>query len=181
LGYESCDFQVQKKFQNCPALASSRTWPQVKQPVPARMGESRKLSPTKASSHNHLFSELSALSTQALREFHFGIWRIGELIFTSGDDAKIREPFSCRRFCVRESLRLQQIATAFNDRLATSSISITQEPQISTDVNNVWNLVRDQGVGGSNPLSPTNFFQHASAPKSGPLGFWPGALPASFA
>ncbi len=34
------------------------------------------------------------------------------------------------------------------------------KPQNSTDFNKVWNLVRDQGVGGSNPLSPTNIFKH---------------------
>src|SRR5262249_13951949 len=31
----------------------------------------------------------------------------------------------CRRFCSRKSLRLQQIATAFNERHATGSISIS--------------------------------------------------------
>ena len=36
------------------------------------------------------------------------------------------------------------------------SLRITQVHQISPSV---WNLVRDQGVGGSNPLSPTNYFQ----------------------
>jgi hypothetical protein len=32
--------------------------------------------------------------------------------------------------------------------------------QDSTNFNIGWNLVRDQGVGGSNPLSPTNLFKH---------------------
>jgi hypothetical protein len=41
--------------------------------------------------------------------------------------------------------------------------------QISTDFTTILNLVRDQGVGGSNPLSPTKSFnslQSASAPES---------------
>lgn len=33
------------------------------------------------------------------------------------------------------------------------------QQQISTDFNKGWNLVRDQGVRGSNPLSSTIYFQ----------------------
>ncbi len=33
----------------------------------------------------------------------------------------------------------------------------------------VEHLVRDQGVGGSNPLSPTIFFNHLQKPPLGPL------------
>jgi len=34
-------------------------------------------------------------------------------------------PIDCRQKCDGQSLRLQQISTAFNQRLATGSISIT--------------------------------------------------------
>jgi hypothetical protein len=43
----------------------------------------------------------------------------------------------------------------------------------------VEHLVRDQGVGGSNPLSPTNNFnalQTSNQLKDRPSGFGPGAL-----
>ena len=43
----------------------------------------------------------------------------------------------------------------FNKERATGLISIDYKLQISIDFHNVLNLVRDQGVGGSNPLSPT--------------------------
>src|ERR1017187_3033292 len=45
--------------------------------------------------------------------------------------------------------------TVFNTKAATHSIKITYFHSISTDFNQSSNLVRDQGVGGSNPLSPT--------------------------
>jgi hypothetical protein len=64
----------------------------------------------------------------------------------------------CRQICDSKSLKLQRIATAFNERPTTDSTSITYEPWISIGFNKVWNLVRDQGVEGSNPLSPTNYF-----------------------
>jgi len=32
--------------------------------------------------------------------------------------------------------------------------------QNPVEFNKGWNLVRDHGVGGSNPLSPTNFSKH---------------------
>jgi len=41
---------------------------------------------------------------------------------------------------------------------ATHSIENCYFHSISTDLNNTQKLVRDQGVGGSNPLSPTNIF-----------------------
>ena len=57
----------------------------------------------------------------------------------------------------------------FNQPYPTGSISINCEPQISTCLYRALNLVRDQGVGGSNPLSPTNVFnslrQFSSRPK----------------
>ena len=40
----------------------------------------------------------------------------------------------------------------------------------------VEHLVRDQGVGGSNPLSPTNVFNHLQTSGSGPPGVGPDAL-----
>jgi|SRR6266853_1498957 len=68
-----------------------------------------------------------------------------------------------------ESLRLQQIATAFHDRLATTSLSTSCEPQFPTCFNTDSNLVRDQGVGGSNPLSPTNIFKQMQSLMPGYL------------
>src|ERR1035437_2848030 len=50
--------------------------------------------------------------------------------------------------------------TVFNTKAATHSIKITYFRSISTDFNKSSNLVRDQGVGGSNPLSPTNTFNN---------------------
>src|ERR1019366_2143464 len=69
-----------------------------------------------------------------------------------------RQNRDCSRNCNCQSLQEPQTSTDFNDRHATGSISISYKPQLSTDFNNLWNLVRDQGVGGSNPLSPTNIF-----------------------
>ena len=42
-------------------------------------------------------------------------------------------------------------------------------PSISTDSNKPRNLVRDQGVGGSNPLSPTNVFNHLQTTDLNPV------------
>jgi hypothetical protein len=42
----------------------------------------------------------------------------------------------------------------------TPSSQIACGLQVSVDFHNRLNLVRDQGVGGSNPLSPTNLFNH---------------------
>jgi len=50
----------------------------------------------------------------------------------------------CKRICDSETLRFQQGATAFNERLTTGSISISCKQQNSTDFNKLWNLVRDQ-------------------------------------
>ncbi len=80
----------------------------------------------------------------------------------------------CRQICDSESLRLQQIAAAFNERLATGSISISYEQQIPTGFNTRWNLVRDQGVGGSNPLSPTNLFNNLEFRKLSQVSPWCG-------
>ena len=43
---------------------------------------------------------------------------------------------------------------AFNEVAATHSIKNSYFNAISTGFNKQLNLVRDQGVGGSNPLSP---------------------------
>ena len=44
--------------------------------------------------------------------------------------------------------------------LASGTIQITWNHRISLDFTKRLNLVRDQGVGGSNPLSPTNIFNN---------------------
>ena len=67
----------------------------------------------------------------------------------------------CRRFCDGQTFHVQHESTIFNKERATGSISINYKLQISIDFHNARNLVRDQGVGGSNPLSPTIFFQAA--------------------
>ncbi len=65
----------------------------------------------------------------------------------------------CRRFCVGQSLKAQQRATTCQGEASTHSITISCSLQNSIEFNKRWNLVRDQGVGGSNPLSPTNLFK----------------------
>ena len=55
-----------------------------------------------------------------------------------------------------------------NQQTSTSRLQQVQQqslwkPQDSTGFNRLLNLVRDQGVGGSNPLSPTNCFQLLTA------------------
>ncbi len=62
---------------------------------------------------------------------------------------------------------------------AAHSIQSSYKQPISTDFNNSLKLVRDQGVGGSNPLSPTNnlnALQTSNLLKDRPSGFGPGAL-----
>ena len=90
------------------------------------------------------------------------------VLFSSTVDGKLHrnvELGRCRRFCSCQSTRVQQKSADFNMQAATGSTSITWNRQNSIDFNKVWNLVRDQGVGGSNPLSPTNCFQ-SLAPES---------------
>jgi len=60
----------------------------------------------------------------------------------------------CRQFCGCESLQLPQRSIPFNEWLATGSMSNSYKPRISTSFNMGWNLVRDQGVGGSNRFRP---------------------------
>src|SRR5579872_1688828 len=70
---------------------------------------------------------------------------------------------TCRRFCSCQSLKELQDSAAFNKQPATGSISTSYEQLISASFNKVLNVVRDQGVGGSNPLSPTNVFNKLQA------------------
>lgn len=46
----------------------------------------------------------------------------------------------------------------YRNQTATGSISISYGALNSVFFNIGRNLIRDQGVGGLNPLSPTNFF-----------------------
>jgi len=62
---------------------------------------------------------------------------------------------SCRRFCCRQSLKEPGEFSFQREARNRFNINLLK-PQNSTGFNNCWNLVRDQGVGGSNPLSPTN-------------------------
>jgi hypothetical protein len=52
--------------------------------------------------------------------------------------------------------KVQQIPTSGLQRFQYQSLAINKSPASFTMS---WNLVRDQGVGGSNPLSPTNLFK----------------------
>ena len=52
--------------------------------------------------------------------------------------------------------KLQQASTTEPQLIQQESVGNQQN---STRFNKQWNLVRDQGVGGSNPLSPTNLFK----------------------
>ena len=64
----------------------------------------------------------------------------------------------CRRFCGGESLQKQQASTSSCEHAATDSIKISCDLQNSINFNKLRNRVRDQGVAGSNPVSPTIFF-----------------------
>src|SRR6266436_7981364 len=75
----------------------------------------------------------------------------------------------CRRFCSGRSTKAQQRATGCWMLNATRATPITCSLQNSIEFNKRWNLVRDQGVGGSNPLSPTNCFQSLTVSRVGPL------------
>jgi len=46
------------------------------------------------------------------------------------------------------------------ERALTRSSQISCDLLISVQFNTCRNLVRDQGVVGSNPVSPTNLFKH---------------------
>jgi hypothetical protein len=60
-------------------------------------------------------------------------------------------------------------AAAFNGVAATRSIKSSYSHQISTRFNKSFNLVRDQGVGGSNLLSPTNKVDNLQTREPNPL------------
>jgi len=69
---------------------------------------------------------------------------------------------SCRRFCCCQSLKEPGEFSFQREARNRFNINLLK-PQNSTGFNNCWNLVRDQGVGGSNHLSPTNSFQRLTA------------------
>jgi hypothetical protein len=74
----------------------------------------------------------------------------------------------CRRFRSGQSTKVQQRSKRHRKEAATHSTSINCRRQNSIGFNKRWNLVRDQGVGGSNPLSPTNLFKHLSCTSGFP-------------
>jgi hypothetical protein len=51
--------------------------------------------------------------------------------------------------------KFQQLPNAARNRFNINPL----QSYISISSNKPWNLVRDQGVGGSNPLSPANHFK----------------------
>lgn len=53
------------------------------------------------------------------------------------------ESTRCRQFCNCQSLKEPQDSIAFNQRPATTSMSITYIHQISTGFSKHWHLVRD--------------------------------------
>jgi hypothetical protein len=65
-------------------------------------------------------------------------------------------PTRCSRNCDGRSLQKHQSSIGFKTEPANYSKQINWEPLISTGFKKRRELVRDQGVGGSNPLSPTN-------------------------
>ncbi len=65
----------------------------------------------------------------------------------------------CSRFCVGEGPQKQQTSTTFTKLGVTGSTETSCELQISIGFNKPRNRVRDQGVAGSNPVSPTILFQ----------------------
>jgi hypothetical protein len=71
-------------------------------------------------------------------------------------DREIRMiPSRCSRNRSGQSTLEPFRTTAFNSMAATHSIESSYFHSISTSINKPLKLVRDQGVGGSNPLSPT--------------------------
>jgi hypothetical protein len=76
-----------------------------------------------------------------------------------------RNVYKEQQFCRAVGKNVTAKAFSFNKvpQLSTNGLQQVRyqslkEPQISVDFNKGWNVVRDQGVGGSNPLSPTNVF-----------------------
>ena len=54
---------------------------------------------------------------------------------------------------VEERLRFETLLTDISSRFVNVPADCVDQ-----EIQNARNLVRDQGVGGSNPLSPTNYF-----------------------
>ncbi len=67
-----------------------------------------------------------------------------------------QETLNCRQNCGGETTQLQQSSPSLKRKRATHSTASTWKQENTTDFNKRRNLVRDQGVGGSNPLAPTN-------------------------
>jgi len=123
----------------------------------------------------HLIAHFDVVQKSSSRKSHWPIegrscttWKqlgcsCGVIFHKTVCDSLFIRFVDCRRFCDGQSFHVQHGPTAFNKRLATVSISINYKLQISIDFHNLLNLVRDQGVGGSNPLSPTNCFQQLTA------------------
>jgi hypothetical protein len=72
-------------------------------------------------------------------------------------------PTECRRFCSGRSIKPKQRSRRHWDEATTRLILIACDLQNPIEFKKGWNPVRDQGVGGSNPLSPTNLFKPSSA------------------
>jgi len=59
-------------------------------------------------------------------------------------------------FVDTQGMRFQSSSILFNKQPAKVSARIRSKPPHSTDFNTHQNRIRDQGVGGSNPLAPIN-------------------------
>ena len=66
--------------------------------------------------------------------------------------------FRCSRFCSGLAYKDHPNSPDFNRQAAIGTIQVTSDHHVSTSFTKDLNLVRHQGVGGSNPLSPTNLF-----------------------
>jgi hypothetical protein len=66
----------------------------------------------------------------------------------------------CSQNCGGQSLQKPVGSIDFHVTAASNLIQSSCEPQISSNPNSRWKLDRDQGVGGSNPLSPTIQFSY---------------------
>jgi hypothetical protein len=70
---------------------------------------------------------------------------------------------NCRRFCDGRASKDHQLLLTINRATPSYTSQITSNCSISPDFTKTRNLVRDQGGGGSNPLSPTNSFNNLHA------------------
>ena len=87
-----------------------------------------------------------------------------------------RTTLRCRGFRSGKSLPGPQTSTNLNRVAPTRSIEISYFLGISTDFRKRQNLVREQEIGGSDPLAPTICFQRHRSFTQRALGFSPGAL-----